>query len=273
VDVKINPPPESLPARLSGFSGTWYGTWYTNRNFAIVVEDIDHQNADLIYAWGPNKSHDRDTAGWTAATGYLGEDTLRFNLYGGMATSTLRTDGTLEVVWRSKGEAWRSIATRWPDPPWASLASQASILTPAQHRAKIEKDIAENYSDHSSETQQFFVDEAIKAGVKTIRAMKPSDRRPVTHPYESKACAYGYWRRKLVIIEVNQPRRLNLNHLAHEISHIGSKCHGHSNVFYKYNYAIARRYEKHIPNPIERKWFAPVQDVGSVEAIYRNKEC
>jgi hypothetical protein len=44
-------------------------------------------------------------------------------------------------------------------------------------------------------------------------------------------------------------------------------------VFYKYNYAIARRYEKHIPNPIERKWFAPVQDVGSVEAIYRNKEC
>ena len=275
VDVKIDSPSESLPAKLAGLSGTWYGTWYTFRDFAIVVEKIDRQDANLIYAWGPHKFHNRDTAGWGGATGYIGGDSLRFNQRSGSITVTLHTDGTMAVVWRSKdgARALRSIATRWPDPPWEFLASQASILTPAQHRAKIEKDIAEIYSDHSSETQQFFIDEAIKAGVETIRAMKPSDRMPVIHPFEGKACAYGIWRRKLVIIEMNQPRCLNLHHLAHEISHIGSKCHGHNNVFYKYNYAIARRYEKQIPNPVERKWFAPVQDVGSVEAIYRNKEC
>ena len=273
VDVKIDPPPESLSAKLAGLSGTWYGTWYTFRDFAIVVEKIDHLGANLIYAWGPHKFHNRETAGWNGVTGYLDGDTLRFNLGSGWVTCTLRADGTMEAVWRSKDEALRSIATRWLDPPWESLAAQASKLTPTQHRKNIERDIAEIYSDYSNEIQQFFVKEAIIAGVTTIRAMKPSDKRPVVHPNQMIDCAFASFRRKLVVIEVNQPRCLNLNHLAHEIAHVGSKCGGHNDVFYKYNFAIARRYERKISNPIERKWFAPVQDVGSVEAIYRTKEC
>lgn len=273
VDVKIDPPSESLPAELARFSGTWYGTLYTVRDFAIVVEKIDRQGANLIYAWGPHKFHNRDTAGWAGATGYLEGETLRFNLWGGSATCTLRADGTLEVVWRFKDEAYRSIATRWPNPPWESLASQAPKLTPAQHRMNIERDIAEIYSDYSNEIQQFFVEEAINAGVKTIRAMKPSDKIPVVNPYQIIDCAYASWRRKLVVIEVNRPLCVKLNHLAHEIAHVGSKCGGHNDVFYKYNYAIARRYEKQFPNATKRKWFAPVQSVGNVATIYRSKEC
>lgn len=273
VDAKIDPPSESLSAKLAGLSGTWYGTWYTFRDFAIVVEKIDRQGANLIYAWGPHKFHDRDTAGWNGMTGFLDGDSLRFNLGSGSVTSTLRGDGTMEVVWRSKDEALRSIATRWPDPPWESLAAQTSILTPAQHRKNIERDIAEIYSHYSSEIQQFFVEEAINAGVTTIRAMKPSDKMPVVHPNQIVDCAFASIRRKQVVIEVNKPLCVKLSHLAHEIAHVGSKCGGHNDVFYKYNYAIARRYEEQIPNPIERKWFAPVQDVGSVEAIYRTKEC
>ncbi len=272
-DLNIELPSESLPATLAKLSGAWYGTLRTVRDIAIIVEKIDPQNANLIYAWGPHKFHNRDTAGWISRTAYIEDDTLRFNVAGYKTTCKLLADGNLEVVWRRKDEAFRSIFSRWSNPSWETSTTAESDLTPRKDRIKIEREIAEIYSDYSDEIQQFFVNEAIKAGVKTIRAMKPSDRRPVIHPNEAKACAYGYWRRKLVIIEVNQPRCLNLNHLAHEISHVGSKCHGHSNVFYKYNYAIARRYEKKVPNPIKRKWFAPVQDVGSVEAIYQNKEC
>jgi hypothetical protein len=273
VDVNIEPSPESLPAELAGFSGIWYGTFYTLRDYAIVVEKIDGQGANLIYAWGPHKFHDRDTPGWAGVTGYVEGNTLRFNLIGGSITNTLRPDGTMEVVWRSDDEALRSIAMRWPDPPWESLASQAAKLTPAQHRVNIERDIAEIYSDYSNEIQQFFVEEAINAGVEKIRAMEPSDKAPVVDPYQVKDCATADWRRKLVVIEVNKPLCVKLVHLAHEIAHVGSKCNRHNNVFYKYKYAIARRYQDRFPNAANRRWFAPVQDVGNIQAIYRTKEC
>ncbi|MGI9318488.1 MAG: hypothetical protein ACR2QW_14250 [bacterium] len=273
VDVNIEPPSESLPAELARFSGIWYGTFYTLRDYAIVVENIDGQGADLIYAWGPHKFHDRHTPGWAGVTGYVEGNKLRFNLTGGSITCTLRLDGTMEVVWRSDDEALRSIATRWPDPPWESLASQTAQLTPAQHRRNIERDIAEIYSDYSIEIQQFFVEEAINAGVEKIRAMKPSDRAPVVHPYQVKDCATADWRRKVVVIEVNKPLCMKLVALSHEIAHVGSKCHRHNDVFYKYKYAIAGRYEERFPDAANRRWFAPVQDTGNIEAIYRTKEC
>lgn len=74
-----------------------------------------------------------------------------------------------------------------------------------KQRLNIESDIAEVYSDYSSEIQQFFVEEAIKAGVKTIRAMKQSEIREPVHPNEIQGCAYGSWQRKLILIEVNTP--------------------------------------------------------------------
>jgi len=121
--------------------------------------------------------------------------------------------------------------------------------------------------------QQFFVEEAINAGVKTIRAMKPSDKRPQSNKYEIVGCASANVRKKLILIEVNQPLCVKPAHLAHEIAHIGSNCGYHDDIFYNYNFKIAKRYEKEFPNPVTRKWFVPVQDVGNVSAIYRNGRC
>jgi len=154
------------------------------------------------------------------------------------------------------------------------LLTLTGCVSVEQQRVNIESNIAEIYSTHYSEQiQQFFIEEAINAGVKTIRAMKPSERRPGSNKTEIIGCAYADIRRKLILIEVNQPLCTKLSHLAHEIAHIGSNCGAHDNVFYKYNFAIARRYEAEFPNAATRNWFAPVQSVANVEAIYRNGSC
>jgi len=143
-----------------------------------------------------------------------------------------------------------------------------------QQRMNIKNDIAEVYSAHySKEIQQFFVEEAVNAGVKTIRAMKPSEIRPKTTKNEIVGCAYANRWSKLILIEVNQPLCVKLGHLAHEIAHIGSNCDGHNDVFYKYNFKIAKRYEEKFPNATKRKWWSPVQSVANVAAIYRNPWC
>ncbi len=154
------------------------------------------------------------------------------------------------------------------------LLTLSGCVSVEQQRMSIESNIAEIYSTHySEEIQQFFIEEAMNADVRTIRAMKPSEKRPSSNKNEIIGCAYADIRRKLILIEVKQPLCTKLSALAHEIAHIGSNCGAHDNVFYKYNYAIARRYEANFPNAATRKWFAPVQSVANVEAIYRNGSC
>lgn len=143
-----------------------------------------------------------------------------------------------------------------------------------RQRSKIENNISEMYSAHYSEKiQQFFVEEAVKAGVKTIRAMKPSEKRPSSNKNEIIGCAYVNIPSKLILIEVNQPLCLKPAHLAHEIAHIGSNCGAHDDTFYSYNFKIAKRYEERFSNAATRQWFAPVQSVANVKAIYTNGKC
>ncbi len=154
------------------------------------------------------------------------------------------------------------------------LLTLSGCVSVEQQRVNIESNIAEVYTVHySEEIQQFFIEEAINAGVRTIRAMKPSEKRQSSNKNEIVGCAYADIWRKLILIEVNQPLCTKLSHLAHEIAHIGSNCGAHDSVFYKYNFAIAKRYEAEFPNAATRKWFAPVQSVANVEAIYRNGSC
>jgi len=156
----------------------------------------------------------------------------------------------------------------------ASLSTMTGCVSIEQQRINIENDIAEMYSEHySEEIQQFFVEESVNAGVKTISAMKPSDKRPSSNNNEIIGCAYANTRSKLILIEVNQPLCLKPAHLAHEIAHIGSNCGAHNNVFYSYNFKIAKRYEEKFPNASTRQWFAPVQSVANVAAIYTNGKC
>ena len=143
-----------------------------------------------------------------------------------------------------------------------------------QQRSNIERDISEMYSAHySEEIRQFFIEEAVRAGVKTIRPMKPSDKRPSSNKNEIIGCAYANIQSKLILIEVNQPLCLKPAHLAHEIAHIGSNCGAHDDIFYSYNFKIATRYEERFPNAATRLWFAPLQSVANVKAIYTNGAC
>jgi len=160
----------------------------------------------------------------------------------------------------------------------AALTLLLSILhgcaSTEQRRSNIERDISEMYSAHySAEIQQFFVEEAINAGVKKIRAMKPSEKRPSSNKNEIIGCARVNLHNKLVLIEVNQPLCLMPAHLAHEIAHIGSNCGAHDDIFYSYNFKIAKRYQERFPNAATRQWFAPVQSVANVKAIYTNGAC
>jgi len=119
-DVAIQPPAESLATELAGFSGAWYGTWYSFRDFAIIVEKIDQQTASLIYAIGPNKWTDSGGARSRKVSGRIKGKTLTFDFWKGFIVCTLLADGKLDVVYRDEGWVGRSVATRWNNPPWAS---------------------------------------------------------------------------------------------------------------------------------------------------------
>jgi hypothetical protein len=134
--------------------------------------------------------------------GYVEGDTLRFNLAGNdyAITCTLLLDGNLEVVWRNKNEALRSTFTRWNNPSWETstpMNQEESNLAREQHRMNIETDIAEVYPDYSGEIRQFFLEEAINAGLRKIRTLQPSDKTltgDTVGVYGVKDCAYGFWR-------------------------------------------------------------------------------
>ena len=156
----------------------------------------------------------------------------------------------------------------------AFLVVLSGCVSVEQQRINLENDIAKVYSTHySKEIQQFFVEEAVTAGVKTIRAMKPSEKEPKSNKNEIVGCAYAYISSKTILIEINQPLCLKLGHLAHEIAHIGSNCGAHDDIFYAYNFKIAKRYQQRFPIAATRQWFAPVQSVANVAAIYTNGGC
>jgi CubicO group peptidase (beta-lactamase class C family) len=122
-DVTILPPEEGLPGELADLSGGWYGTWYASRDFAIIVEKIDSRNANLVYAWGPNKNSNSERAGSVRTVGRIDGSTIKFNLWGDSGVLSLRSDGNLKIDWESEDWSGRSIATHWHNPPWESFTS------------------------------------------------------------------------------------------------------------------------------------------------------
>ncbi|MCP4768168.1 MAG: serine hydrolase [Gammaproteobacteria bacterium] len=123
-DVVIQPPEETLATELATFSGAWYGTWYAGRDFAIIIEQINRQTASLIYAWGPNKMNSRSQAGLIKTTAQIDSAKLKFKLWGDSGVLTLSPDGNLSIDWTSDDWSGRSIASRWPDPPWDAPITQ-----------------------------------------------------------------------------------------------------------------------------------------------------
>lgn len=155
-----------------------------------------------------------------------------------------------------------------------SILTLPGCVSLEQQRENVEQDIYAIYSNlYDDEILQFFVEEAVEAGVRQVRKMQPSDILTPVNENEISGCAYALSNSKAILIEVDKPLCVKLAHLAHEISHIGSNCYGHNDVFYKYNFGVAKRYQDKFPNAVKRKWFAPVQDVANVAAIYRSENC
>lgn len=52
VDISITAPTPEVRKELVAFSGKWEGNWSGNLDAVLIVEKIDNEKADLIYAWG-----------------------------------------------------------------------------------------------------------------------------------------------------------------------------------------------------------------------------
>jgi hypothetical protein len=62
-DVAIAPPAPDLRADLAAFSGKWVGKWSGRLDAILIVEHIDTDKANVIYAWG-------DAPQWGIEKGY-----------------------------------------------------------------------------------------------------------------------------------------------------------------------------------------------------------
>jgi len=136
-DVVIQSPEETLPADLAAFSGAWYGTWYAGRDFAIIIEQMNPQTASLIYAWGPSKFNNRSEAGSIKTTAQIDNAQMKFKPWDDSVVVTLRADGNLGVDWSSDNWSGRSIASRWPNPPWESTIAR-EVDTPDLDNPRVE---------------------------------------------------------------------------------------------------------------------------------------
>jgi len=50
--VKIIPPSDKVPKEIAAFSGVWDGVWSGGLEGALIVEEIDSEEAMVIYSWG-----------------------------------------------------------------------------------------------------------------------------------------------------------------------------------------------------------------------------
>jgi hypothetical protein len=134
------------------------------------------------------------------------------------------------------------------------------------------------YPHQSEEIRLFFAQEAARAGVIKIRALKVGEKRKKIDSVKTAvsvqtACGGAHYDKKLLI----NPRKqhcLRLAHLAHEISHIGVlgiNCYGHGEPFYQYNLGIAKRFEQQFPELTDRGgWNSPLQNVETRSRNYRS---
>ena len=51
-DVKVVPPSATIPRQAAAFSGKWMGTWDIKLDHVLVVERIEGNRAQILYAWG-----------------------------------------------------------------------------------------------------------------------------------------------------------------------------------------------------------------------------
>jgi len=106
-DLRVVPPPTSVPHENAKFSGRWVGKWDDALDHVLVIEiEIQSDQATeviAVYSWGVSGALGVGFPGWTRVRGRIEDGALRLELprVQARAVYTMQSDGTLV------GEYWR----------------------------------------------------------------------------------------------------------------------------------------------------------------------
>lgn len=95
--------PEQVTAIQTTWTGTWSGAWTAKGDCpsSITVSDVQGTTARAVYTWGAGCGGMRGSH--TDSSAKIKGDTLMVYLtWGNSAEYTMRDDGNLDGVWRSK---------------------------------------------------------------------------------------------------------------------------------------------------------------------------
>jgi hypothetical protein len=120
-DLRVVPPPTSVPRENAKFSGRWVGKWDDALDHVLVVE-IEIQNDQAteviaVYSWGVSGALGVGFPGWTRVRGRIEDGALRLELPRVQArvVYTMQPDGTLVgEYWRGEKITSRARLTRMP---------------------------------------------------------------------------------------------------------------------------------------------------------------
>ena len=79
-DLRVAQPAKSAPKRAAALSGIWTGRWSGVMAHTLVVERIDGDRADIVYAWGPAPPWGVTEGGWRRLQARIGDGTLAADL-------------------------------------------------------------------------------------------------------------------------------------------------------------------------------------------------
>ncbi len=100
-DTKVTPPAPHMPKGIAAFSGKWIGNWDGQVDHILIVEDVDAEEAAVIYAWGSGTfPWGKSPSGWTRVRGEFagGELKLRVPHTGATVTYRMEADGSLAAT-------------------------------------------------------------------------------------------------------------------------------------------------------------------------------
>ena len=72
-DILISSPAENLPSKISALHGSWAGRWGGVLPSQLVIEQIDENQAQIVYTWGESPS-EKFQAGWVRSLATISPD-------------------------------------------------------------------------------------------------------------------------------------------------------------------------------------------------------
>ena len=108
-DLRVVPPPSSVPREHARYSGRWVGKWDEQLEHVLVVElQVQNEHATevvAVYSWGISMALGVGAPGWSRVRGRIQDGALSLDLTRVHATAiyALQADGSLMGEYR-RGE-------------------------------------------------------------------------------------------------------------------------------------------------------------------------